>query len=799
MQTRSSILLLALALSGAPSFAPAQTTPPVPPVLLPPAAPKPVAAKGYAVHYPNMPLGQVLEDYQDLTGKRIIRDPHVENAVVTIETNGQLSKEEAIEFIEKSLLFSGYAFVPSGENMVKIIAFEAGRSPATEHVDMVVRAEDLPKSDTVVSYVLPLQYLKSDEAAQAFSQIVPNHPYGKLVAVPNARALVITENSNTIRAYIDLAKQVDVAPGKTIFKTILLERADAEEVAKALAELLGIGAGSTTTAPGKGAPPLAKGPAPTNPQQAAALAAAQMSATATVGVSESESAPPKIQAIPRTNSLLIVARPLDIEYIESLVKEFDAASDARRFISLKLRYMDVLEFASLARDALLRGAKDTNDGGKLQGLDGKTTTTTTPAGSNNNAFGGGGGFGSSGFGGSSGYGGFGGGGGGLGGSIGSHGGGGLQESQLSKAQSVVVGKTLLIVDPASSRLFASGPPEQLRLLEQLSDELDKRPQQLLLSVILGEFTLSDNFQFGLDWIHTLESFGSNNQNAGAGTLLTMGSKATDFTSITKLSEYPPLQGLSIYGQIGDHLNVFLRTLDDTKRFHVLQRPNITTLNHKLATISIGQQLAIPGQTLTQAGTTATNAGVYSTTQYIPVELSVDIVPHIYANDEIKLEFSQRNFDVASYTTISGNQVPNLSTQELKNTIIVPNATTVLLGGLISERDNKTNTGLPIIVRIPLIKYLFGNTTKLKERRELLVMVKPQIIPSGDAYVQEQMDIEKQAQSYPKARVFAEPGDPAPQMRVGSENVPRALPVSDDDTASKPRVDLNSRFTPPKSR
>lgn len=798
MQTQFKILLaLALLLAAAtPAFT--QTAPPAPI----PAGGVKQASKGYPVHYPNMPLSQVLEDYQEMTGKRIIRDPHIENAVVTIETNGQLTKEEAIEFIEKSLLFSGYAFVPSGENMVKIIAFEAGRNPASERVDMILRAEDLPKSDKVVTYVLPLQHLKSDEAAQAFAQIVPNHPYGKIVAVPNARALVITENSNTIRAYLDLAKQVDVPPGETIHKTIRLERADAEEVASALAELLSLDGGTASPkSKGTSAPP--NQPRPANPQQAAAQAAAQVNVTTSVG--EAEAAPAKIQAITRTNSLLIVARPLEIQYIESLVKEFDAADDARSFVSMKLRYMDVLEFAGIAQDAMLRGSKDAGSGGKLQGSDGKTTTTTTP--SNSGGSSSGSGFGSSGFGssglGSSGFGGgygSGGLGGGFGGGFGgSSGGGGFQEREM-KAQSVLIGKTLLIVDPSASRIFASGPPEQLRLLEQLAAELDKRPQQLLLSVILGEFTLADNFQFGLDWIHTLESFGKNNENAGAGSILTMGSKATDFTSISKLSDFPPLQGLSIYGQIGDHLNVFLRTLEDTKRFHVLQRPNITTLNHKQATISVGQQVAIAGQTLTQAGTTNANAAISSTTQYIPVELRLDIIPHIYANDEVKLEFNQRNYDIAGFTEISGNRVPNLSTQELKNTIIVPNNTAVLLGGLITERDNKTKTGLPIVVRIPLIKYLFGNTSKTKERRELLIIVKPQIIPSGDSYVQQQMDIEKQAQSYPKTRAFADPGDAAPEMRTPIDAIPRALPVSDDDPPPvKSRVDLNNRFTPARPR
>ncbi|MEI6536664.1 MAG: hypothetical protein WCN98_15065, partial [Verrucomicrobiaceae bacterium] len=405
------------------------------------------------------------------------------------------------------------------------------------------------------------------------------------------------------------------------------------------------------------------------------------------------------------------------------------------------------------------------------------------------------GFGSSGIG-SSGYGSSGGGFGGL-----SSGSSGLQEHELVKAQSVVVGKTLLIVDPSGSRVFASGPPEQLRLLEQLAGELDKRPQQLLLSVILGESTLSDNFQFGLDWIHTLESFGSSNQNAGAGTILTMGSKATDFESISKLSDYPPLQGLSLYGKIGDNLNVFLRTLDDTKHFHVLQRPNITTLNHKLASISVGSRTPYVGQTLTQAGSTVSNASIQGTVQFADAELRIDIVPHIYAKEEIKLEFSQINNDVTGFSELQGTgKVPNLSTQLLKNTIIVPNSTTVLLGGLISERNNKTDTGLPLIVRIPLIKYLFGNTTKLKERRELLIMVKPQIIASGDSYVQEQMEIEKQAQSYPKTRIFSDPGDPAPSMRTGDEpNIPRALPVSNDYEPVKNHTELNNRFTPAKPR
>ena len=756
--------------------APATTTPPT----------TAAADKGgYKLNYNGMPLSEVLEKYQEWTGKRVIADPHLESAVVTINTSGSLTKEEAIEFLEKSLLLAGYAIVPSGESMVKVLAFEAGgRNPASERVDMILREQELPKSDKVVSYILPLSYLKSDEAAQAFAQIIPNHPYGKIVAVPNARALVITENSNTIRAYIDLAKQVDKPPGETMHKTIHLERADAEDVAKALADLLGISSGVTGSSSAKSAPTQPAQPRPANPQQAAAAAAAQVATTTTIP-GESESAPPKIQAIPRLNNLLVVARPVDIEYIESLVKEFDAASNSRGFISRKLRYMDVVEFASVAHDALLRGVKDSGgDSSKLAGSDNKTTTTTTPAG-NNSPFGQ---FGSGGIG---------------GGMSGAYGSGlsafsglsssNLQEKEMAKAQSVVIGKTLLIVDPPGSRFFASGPPEQLTLLDQLADELDKRPQQILLSAVIGEFTLNDDSQFGLDWVRTLETF--KNQSAFAGSNNNTGNKPVDFLSFGKITDFPAPAGLALYGHVGKYLNGFLTALETSKRFHVLQRPFASTLNHKLATISTGQQLAIPGQTLSTGSTTVNSASVVSTTQYIPVELKLDIIPHIYANDEVKLEFNQMNYDVASFTTISGNQVPNLSTQSLKNTIIVPNGSTVLLGGLITERDNKTKNGLPFLVRIPVIKYLFGSSTKTKERRELLIFVQPRILASGEDHVESQLDIVKQTESYPKTRTFADPGD---AVKV-QPTVPRALPVQEDEPEATTRINLNSRFTSPRNK
>ncbi|MFZ4766913.1 MAG: secretin N-terminal domain-containing protein, partial [Roseimicrobium sp.] len=353
------------------------------------------------------PIGEVLEEYYRVTGRRVLRDRGLEAVTVSIEVPGEFTKDEYLDIIEKGLLLHGYALVPSGTNLYKIVAAEGGTSPSTQNVPMILRVEELPLTDQVVTFVLKLKHLEAEEAATAFQQIVPPHAYGKVVAVPNARAVILTEASQTIRAYLELAEQVDVPPGATTHKTIHLERADAEEVSQQLSTLLGTesgtgGSGGYSGAKRSGARSASAAQGAVPQQQAAAAqaaAAAGVSVSTTVGGSEGGATPAKIQPITRTNSLLIIARPIEMEYIETLIKELDAESPTRGFVSRRLNYIGMSTFLKIAAKALLRNSPDAESAGGLTTGDNQTRTTTTQAG--NSGFGSSG-FGSSGFGGGSG-------------------------------------------------------------------------------------------------------------------------------------------------------------------------------------------------------------------------------------------------------------------------------------------------------------------------------------------------------------------------------------------------------------
>jgi type II secretory pathway component GspD/PulD (secretin) len=76
--------------------------------------------------------------------------------------------------------------------------------------------------------------------------------------------------------------------------------------------------------------------------------------------------------------------------------------------------------------------------------------------------------------------------------------------------------------------------------------------------------------------------------------------------------------------------------------------------------------------------------------------------------------------------ISGNPIPTIQTRYIKTTVSAPNCSTIVLGGLIQGDDNVTKQGIPILSKIPVVGGLFRTTNKNKSRRELIVLMRPEV-------------------------------------------------------------------------
>jgi type II secretory pathway component GspD/PulD (secretin) len=406
-----------------------------------------------------------------------------------------------------------------------------------------------------------------------------------------------------------------------------------------------------------------------------------------------------------------------------------------------LNYLQASEVLSILGDALARISDDSGSGsggGKAGGNPIGSTANNNQqrtgdfGSSGSNRGGMGGGLGSS-------Y-------GGAGGGSSFGGGSGLQSKrQAGPPTSLVMGKTLIISDPTQNSIFASGPPEHLETVNQIIDALDIRPQQVFLSVVIGQLKLTDNHDFGIDYLFgPTEVAAGKYSGMGAGTVKNRVGTNQNILDPTGLKGVGDLAskiptGISLYGTIYDNVNVVISALDSNSNFKVLSRPSVFTLNNEPASIETGQQIPVPASTYSSynpnVGTGTTDGvnqgqfsqGFQSNIQYMDVSLRLDVVPVINSEEDITLQIKQVNKERGDSIAISGNNIPSIINQGLETTVITKNNATVLLGGLIREDHSKKESGVPLLRHIPVIKKLFSSTEDTTSRSELLIFIQPRIV------------------------------------------------------------------------
>lgn len=766
-------LLLVLLLLGFRQVLRAQQ-PGLPPTIpLPPAGAAPAGTyvpvgegASIKVNFPNAPIRAIIPFYQQLTGKKLILDSALQGEQLVIISPQMLTKKDAIDFIEATLLLNGYAIIHINATTAKLINHAGGKSPTADGLKVYNSPRDLPQNEEICHYVLPLTHISADQASKAFQQVIKLHAYGAMTPISNDSALIITENSTTIRSICEIAQIVDVPPAEIANEMIKLERSDVELVAEIVSEIFEQEE-KAQTASAPAAPVAAIANPPGRPGVPAVPAAAALAG----GTSSTNPASARVKIFPyrRTNELLVIGRPVDIAYIRGLVDKLDKQDSSTNFLKRRLKYLNVLDFLPVAYNAL---ARDTdiqgNDAGASSGggrsrssrrsgaasSNSPSTDANRSMGNSNSGFG----MNNGSFGNADGF------------STGNN----TSRSSLDAPEevgapeSMVVGKTQLIADPLSNSLVVSGSPEHIARIDQLLREMDVRPQQVYISAIIGQLNLGKDYNFGFDFLKLLDDFSvrRNDPTAPAASTGTIEFPAN-------LNNFSFNQ-LNFYGTIGS-LSNYIKLVDGNKDFKVLATPSIYAKNGAKSVISSGQRIAVPAQILSNGGFAAGVANTSVSVEYRDVLLKLEVVPLINSDEEVTLKVAQINDNIVGTQTISGNTVPTIGTQELVTEVTVKNGNAVVLGGLITERINNTERGGVFLRRIPILKHLFSAQSKEAIREELLVFIQPHIIRTGDR-LDTPNDIEaKRSDVFQEAIDFANPPPPPMAHPPSLEDVPRARP------------------------
>ena len=728
----------------------------------------------FLLAFTGNPIEEVLEEYQRISGRHVIRDVGLTGTVVVVQNpDVKMTKDEGVDFIKASLLIQGFSLQDYMKGIDKCIAI-TGKPPGLEGPiggsPIYMSAKDLPETDEPVNYLIRLNYLSAADASQVFANAVPNHTWGAYVAVPSANAILVRGSIPNIRTLIKIKDEVDVEPVAQVHEFVELERASAEDIQALLDGILQAQTQASTSSGGSsGFRPVAAQIAATalggnNPNPGGVQPVIAGGPGTSTGIMP-DGKSVIVKADPRTNRVFINGPKVHVDYLKKLVKEFDQPSRVKNLLTQQLRYIPVDEFIDIAVSSLEArglGAAGQTAGGGAGGGAGATGGARTTQSSGQNQFGGGtnrggtGGFGGGGFGG----GGFGGGGSGsrAGGAASSGGGLASRQSTAALPRSAVVGKTLLISDPRMNSLLVTGPPESIERVSELIKEMDKRPLQVHINAVIAQITLGDDITTGFDLLRRVEDVEIGGENVSIAGLYktTGGSTFLDPANLDTISGFTSAaDGLNLYAGVGELFNAYVTALERTARFKVLSKPHVATANNEIADIRVGSRVPIPANqqsSVVAGGTTSVTSNI----EYEDVELVLEVRPLINSKNEITIEVNQINNTVAGSTLINGNQIPNILTQSLNNKITVPNGAIFTIGGSITETKTQNVTGLPFISKVPFIKHLFGTTTQKATRQELIIMLQPRIIDTANDMIDVHTSEVQRTVIGPEAENFAKP-------------------------------------------
>ena len=676
------------------------------------------------LQYPNSDVDDILRLYEQLTGKKLVKDNFVQGKV-NIFISKDVPWEEAIKIIEINLLMNGFSLVPADNDIVKVIG--TGKNPRTTGVPIISDPADIPDGDHVISFLFKLRYADPQELQQVIGQYLsPPQSYTSALPLPKASAILITENSSVIRTLSRIIEQIDVPPAEVVSEFIKLERADASKVVDMLKDIFEKGT-QPSGQPGQPGYTGVRNVRPGVVPQPVANIGNESDVGALTALTEEAVVVGKIKlaADVRTNRIHVITRPINMPFIRKLIAEFDANVEFAKPVTRALKYISAGDVLPVLVQALTEpgtqqaGAEGAAPGAQQQQQQQQPRPgrTATPSPYQT----------------------------GLSSTGGSDSTLNISEELSTTAvdttpKAVTVGNAKIIADQRANTIIMLGNREVVVKVEKILDEMDVSAPQVALSTVIGELTLNNNEEFGVDYFAKYKNkLVGISRNTGAPIPGASASASPGASPVVVPGVRDPaglinfgnaLQqvagGTNIYVAAGNYLATIIHLLESTGNFKVISRPTVFTSNNKKAIIASGQEIPVPVNTLTNATTVNNVAAVASNIQFKKVALQLEVVPLINSAKEVSLDILQKIDSLGTPTIIDGNSIPTINTRYIRTNVAAGNGSTIVLGGLIQDNKGKNYTGIPVLSRLPVIGAAFRSTVKTGSRTELIILMCPEV-------------------------------------------------------------------------
>ncbi len=663
-----------------------------------PATPAEQAALAGPIEFQGAPVTAVVDYYARLTGRSIISQPNLPGTIV-FRAQTPLTKEEAIWAIESVLAINGIGLVPLGDKFLKVVQIAGAKQEGVAvgvlvhegdagALEGAVSGRDLPAADSLVTHIIPLKFADAGEIVAALQPYL--HAYGQLIPMAKSGSILITETAGNIKQMLEIIHYVD-QPSQLRMETkvYVLQNARAADVVTQIqailqqAEQIGAQPGAPPTQPGQPRPPAVRQPA-------------GRPAIAGQGGSEAESAVEgkvAITADARTNKIFLLSRPANVPFFDRLIEELDAKIEPDVLTKvIALDYANAEDVAALLSSLITGAALPAR--ARPAGGGAAAPPPPTVAGA-----------------------------------------AGETSGLFEYAEGVRI-----LPDTRTNSLLVMASKNDLARIEALIRHMDTEVAQVVVEVVIAEVKLAGSLEVGVAAIKRLFNKGQVTQTGASGVgvgdqpppanLGDLGGEELLSglgSNIAPLAVSAATGGLTYFLTFQNlRLDAVVRALADSSKFKVLSTPIIQTLHNQEATILVGESRPVPTSTVSDvvsSGTTAVRASI----EFKDIAIELRVTPRINPNGMVTMDIEQKINDFGGNVPVGDVLVPIITKREAKSSIAVHDQSTVVLGGLIREDKNLSESKVPLLGDIPFLGHLFKTKSTEKTRTELIVFIRPTVL------------------------------------------------------------------------
>jgi general secretion pathway protein D len=301
----------------------------------------------------------------------------------------------------------------------------------------------------------------------------------------------------------------------------------------------------------------------------------------------------------------------------------------------------------------------------------------------------------------------------------------------------------------TNSLVITAQPDVMRSLESVIRQLDFRRAQINVEAIIVEVSEGDGIDLGVQWASAdggmiqFNNGGTSVSGLAAGALAardttikgtTTTSGAGDNQNIVKnpdtvtRGDYSLLQSLlggvngALAGIVKGDWGAVIQAVSAASTSNILATPNITTLDNQEASFVVGEEVPV----ITGSAASGNNSNPFQTVERKEVGIKLTVTPQINEGNAVQLKIEQEVSGVKPGT--AGTAVDVIfSKRSVTTTVMVDDGQIVVIGGLIDETVQETESKVPLLGDIPIIGHLFKSTKSNKTKRNLMIFIKPTII------------------------------------------------------------------------